>query len=430
MFAKTFLLTGLAYVASAHMLMSNPVPYGKSTLDNAPLLPDGSNFPCKMRGNTYDAQGASNVYAQGSTQQLEFIGSAVHGGGSCQVSITTDVKPDKNSVWKVIKSIEGGCPARDQAGNMPENPNAIDPYKYDFTIPKELAAGEYTLAWTWFNKIGNREMYMNCAPLTVTGSGGSKSHLDTLPNMFVANLGGACTTEEDTDVQFANPGNDVDRFNGATDAFKMPDVTACGGPTGSQPVKTKEPAAPAAPTTPASKPSVTSAPGTGGGGNGGNGGGKSIPGGVFITVAEPDTDPVATQPVATQPVTTQPVVTQPAATQPATTLVPVVSTPVMPKEPVATTTVPQPGSGSGGSPGSSPGSGSGSGSYAAGTACTSEGNWNCIGGSTFQRCASGVWSAPQALSQGVTCTPGQSADIGLSAKRASSFMRRSLRIRA
>src|SRR4029434_10719656 len=77
MFAKTFTLASLATVSSAHMLMNNPVPYGKSNLNNGPLLADGSDFPCKLREGTYDLQGASNVYAQGSTQQLSFTGQAV-----------------------------------------------------------------------------------------------------------------------------------------------------------------------------------------------------------------------------------------------------------------------------------------------------------------------------------------------------------------
>ena len=91
----------------------------------------------------------------GSKQQLSFNGSAVHGGGSCQVSLTTDNPATKNSKWMVIHSIEGGCPARGQAGNMPggENPTEQGGDKYDYTIPQGVAPGKYTLAWTWFNKV-------------------------------------------------------------------------------------------------------------------------------------------------------------------------------------------------------------------------------------------------------------------------------------
>ncbi|KAJ3476283.1 hypothetical protein NLG97_g9177 [Lecanicillium saksenae] len=227
MFAKTIAISGLATLASAHILMTNPVPYGKSSLTNGPLAADGSDFPCKQRSGVYNDEGASNVYAQGSKQQLEFQGTAVHGGGSCQVSITTDLKPTKNSVWKVIKSIEGGCPAKDQTGNMGDNAKSAVPYKYDFTIPSELAAGNYTIAWTWFNKVGNREMYMNCAPMAVTGSAGSQSFMNGLPDMFVANIGPQCQVPDGKDVVFPNPGKDVDKFNGQTSAWGTPVGGGC-----------------------------------------------------------------------------------------------------------------------------------------------------------------------------------------------------------
>ncbi|EEU44769.1 uncharacterized protein NECHADRAFT_96270 [Fusarium vanettenii 77-13-4] len=358
MFAKTFTLASLATFASAHMLMNNPVPFGKSTLNNAPLDASGSDFPCKMREGTYDLQGASNVYAQGSTQQLSFTGQAVHGGGSCQISITTDENPDKNSVWKVIKSIEGGCPAKGQEGNMGGDPNAEDPYKYSYTIPKELAAGKYTLAWTWFNKVGNREMYMNCAPLEVTGSGGSKDHLSSLPDMFVANIGNNCGTEPDKDVQFPSPGDDVDRFNGATEAWAKPTGSCPAGSGSGSGGSACHVSACHAPTTTATP--ATPSYGSGDGSESGNGSG----------------------------------------------------------------------SGDGTESGGDSGSGSPSGGFAAGTACTSEGEWNCIGGSSFQRCASGAWTATQQLSGGVSCTPGQAADIGLTAKRGLRAMRRVTRFRA
>ncbi|KAM6512543.1 hypothetical protein FSOLCH5_010255 [Fusarium solani] len=429
MFAKTFTLASLATFASAHMLMNNPVPFGKSTLSNGPLDASGSDFPCKQRPGVYDAQGASNVYAQGSTQQLSFTGQAVHGGGSCQISITTDKNPDKNSVWKVIKSIEGGCPAKGQAGNMGDDANAEDPYKYEYTIPKELAAGDYTIAWTWFNKVGNREMYMNCAPLTVTGSGGSKDHLNSLPDMFVANIGNNCGTEPDTDLQFPSPGDDVDRFNGATEAWAKP-TGSCpagsgsgsggsGGGDSPAPTSANDSPAPtggsgAQPTE--AQPQPTQAPE------------KSVPGGVFITVSQP----AASQPAASQPAMSQPAMSQPAAEEPAATQAPPTTTsaPATPGYGSGDGSESGNGSGSGDGAGSGDGSGSPSGGFAAGTACTTEGEWNCIGGSSFQRCASGAWTATQQLSGGVSCTPGQAADIGLTAKRGKRTLRRVQRFRA
>lgn len=55
------------------------------------------------------------------------------------------------------------------------------------------------------------------------------------------------------------------------------------------------------------------------------------------------------------------------------------------------------------------------GAIAAGTACTTEGMWNCVDGSSFQQCASGTWSVVQSLAAGMQCTEGQSMVFGVSA---------------
>jgi len=224
-----FALLGLSSIASSHMIMKTPTPFAASKLagDNGPLLPDGSNFPCKVG---YDAEGASNVMPLGSKQELSFVGGATHGGGSCQVSITYDTAPTKSSKFKVIHSIIGGCPARNAAGNIGTSAKTEDPDKYEFSIPDNLPPGDAVLAWTWFNKIGNREMYMNCAPVKLTGGGATRRDLeknetliergmeafDALPDMFVANIGNGCTTKDSTDLKFDNPGKSVDMISSSS----------------------------------------------------------------------------------------------------------------------------------------------------------------------------------------------------------------------
>lgn len=160
MHSKTILVGvfGFATLAKAHMKMATPVPYGQSTLNNSPLDAKGADFPCKQRTGVYDAEGASNTMALGSVQPLTFVGQAVHGGGSCQISVTYDKEPTASSTFKVIHSIEGGCPAKNQAGNEGDSASATDPDTYSFTVPTTLPTGTATLAWTWFNRIGNREM--------------------------------------------------------------------------------------------------------------------------------------------------------------------------------------------------------------------------------------------------------------------------------
>lgn len=382
MLSKTFALFGLASAASAHIVMTNPVPYGNP--DNSPLDASGSNFPCK---NISPSGGpGQNVYKAGSTQQLAFQGTAVHGGGSCQVSVTTDLNPTRDSQWKVIKSIEGGCPARDTSGNIGDDASAEVPFKYNFDIPEEMPEGEYVLAWTWFNKVGNREMYMNCASVQIDGGSGDESFLESLPDMFVANVGEDCGTVDSTDVEFPDPGDAVERLNGATNAFAAPTGGSCGAKGNPGPVDPPtNPEPTTAPTPPpggSPEPSPVPTPT------------PSVPGGIFITV--PTTAPTGT----------------PEPEEPTT------PAPEQPEEP----TTPEPEIPSDGGNG-------GSGAMDAGSPCSEEGNWNCVGGSSFQRCASGTWSVVMQLASGMSCDDGQSSQLSVHASASKRSMRRSQRIR-
>ncbi|RYP65591.1 hypothetical protein DL771_008245 [Monosporascus sp. 5C6A] len=242
-------LAAASVVSRAHVVLENPRPfkfldYGATN----PIEPDGSNFPCKkLAGQTLVADGDRTVMAVGEPQRLSFNGTAVHGGGSCQLSLTRDLQPTPESSWMVIHSIEGGCPARNQRGNL-DGPN-VD--VYGFAIPDAVAPGDYTFAWTWLNRIGGQpEFYMNCAPITVvapaanpeksgkrTGIAGRRAtalvskRADTpdFPELFMANMGtlsGGCTTGEaltqQRSIRFPNPGASVERPEGEDKLVEQP----------------------------------------------------------------------------------------------------------------------------------------------------------------------------------------------------------------
>lgn len=119
------------------------VEYKDYSMTN-PLFSDGSNFPCKLYQNSDTNPQANDIkatYSAGSTYNLTLEGGATHMGGSCQISISYD----NGATFKVIESIIGGCPLVDT---------------YDFTIPSFAPSSDTALlSWSWFNLIGNREMY-------------------------------------------------------------------------------------------------------------------------------------------------------------------------------------------------------------------------------------------------------------------------------
>jgi hypothetical protein len=194
----------MASTVSAHMILFNPDPFKNP--DKAPLLASGSNFPCQVGSGGSYIVNTMNQWTVGSDVILQIAqNSATHGGGSCQISVTKDKEPTPQSVWKVIHSIEGGCPTSEQANDGKIN-------SFPFTVPSELPEGQMTMAWTWFNRLGDREMYMNCAPIEV--SGGSGDGFDSLPDMAVANIAvpGSCPNQPGVDYTFANPGKYVTKM--------------------------------------------------------------------------------------------------------------------------------------------------------------------------------------------------------------------------
>lgn len=228
----------------AHLAMVNAGVYGGGD-PLPPLEENGSNFPCTLSDfSSSDGEGPTLNPGQGA--QIQLKGTAVHGGGSCQVSITYDQPPNKNSVWKVMKSWQGACPI-EHPGNLPLPPdgqplsNTLPPLGY--TVPDGLPSGKATIAWTWFNRIGNREMYMRCHRATIGGSGGDKAALDKLPNMFVAQLlTTTCKVAENFSVRFPNPGSQV---QGSGDVDPTGDCGPSGGSAPPPPPKVDAPTQPA-----------------------------------------------------------------------------------------------------------------------------------------------------------------------------------------
>lgn len=197
----------LAGFASAHMEMTWPPPirssYNPYTTDidydmTSPLDENGDNYPCKGYQNLYDTpQGRSVVkWFPGQTYNLTVDGSARHSGGSCQVSFSYD----RGATWTVIQSWIGGCPLKST---------------WTYTLPTDLPVGDALFAWSWFNQVGNREMYMNCARVTIANGPKKRSvpraqvPYSSRPSIFVANVNNGCGTTELCDVVFPRPGPDV-----------------------------------------------------------------------------------------------------------------------------------------------------------------------------------------------------------------------------
>lgn len=383
-------LAACATTVSGHIIMANPVPYGKDSITNSPLT--SSQYPCQVSSDAatfYSTDGISNTAAAGGSVKMSFTGSAVHGGGSCQVALTTDMQPSASTRWSVILSIEGGCPTKDGTSTG----------EYDVQIPSDIPAGTYSYAWTWTSKLsGTQEYYMNCAPITITGSSGSTKRsqnirkradaLSSYPPLAVYNLAdiNSCKSVLSSDPKYPFPGATVEH-DLASGSYTYEDITgtdcfATGvtfSGSSSDDSSSSDSSTAASSSTAAATSSTAAATAVAGGG-------------VFATAS-------ASAPAATATGSGT------GATETTTE-----------SSPSETTAAP-----------ASTATASSSSSSSASGSCTA-GDYNCsTDGSSYQMCvAGGEWSTSMSMAAGTACTPGTTSGLTISAT--SSKKRRSFRL--
>ncbi|KAI0852038.1 hypothetical protein F5Y00DRAFT_205712 [Daldinia vernicosa] len=394
---RSFLIAALAAgTATAHMNMKDPPPLAYKGNPNSkdpnidysitsPITKE--QYPCKgylkLIGT---AEGASvKTYAPGGSYSMSVEGGAYHNGGSCQLSLSYD----KGSTFTVIKSFIGNCPTA--SGGT-----------FNFDMPADAPEGDdVVFAWTWVNNTGNREFYMSCAIVTIK-SGAAKRELpmpnmkrDTAfssrPQMFTANLDGEYCTKEGVDTVYPEPGPDVENTSTnpgpailcATGADAPEGGSGSGSGSGSGAGSSSSAAASTPATTSAAAQSSSAAAQ------------PTITGGVFLTV--PPSGSASATPASSTLATV--VVPSSSAGTGAGASSSVVAAPPAASSPAGTPTT------SAKAPTSTGGAGAGAGAQSG--ACTNEGAWACSAdGASFQRCASGQWSAAIPMASGTKCTPG------------------------
>jgi hypothetical protein len=208
--ARLLLFAQLPFLVDCHLKLNNPVPYSKSTLQLDPLKnvapgSEQSDFPCQSKrigGADPWIVDQENELVAGQPQTMTFDGSASHGGGSCQLSVTLDRQPTADSTFKTIASWIGGCPIDDTDGGT---------HPWNYTIPSEVPNGKATLAWSWVSKLsGQPEFYMNCAPITISGGAENTTEFDQLEDMFRVNLPSSeCGSQLSSNLEIPNPGRYV-----------------------------------------------------------------------------------------------------------------------------------------------------------------------------------------------------------------------------
>lgn len=181
-----YILTGILGI-NCHISMINPPSrrnqassyYVSQGLVNynlrSPLNvdPDFFTFPCKGF-----PQGPSVTTFNGNKISVTLEGTATHGGGHCQFGISYD-----DSNFLVLRTVLNSC--------------LLDTMTYDFDLPENAPGGKITVFWTWVNRVGNREYYMECTDVTVNNGNPDNLYAELKgTELLVVNLPGYQTIGE------------------------------------------------------------------------------------------------------------------------------------------------------------------------------------------------------------------------------------------
>ncbi|KAJ2873886.1 hypothetical protein GGH93_002848 [Coemansia aciculifera] len=197
------LLLGLVHVASGHMSIISPCPRYSAAGTSCPKLPSGVssydsnvNAPIGTHGGIAQPlckyktpwPTVAATWTAGQSVTIKFNPSGVsHSGGNCEFSISYD----GGKTFAVIHRELQYC----FVGKKPSGTtNTVSVNSYTFNLPADLPSSDKAVfAWSWVNASGNREFYMNCADVAITGST-STSYTGT--EMVIANYGDYPLIEE------------------------------------------------------------------------------------------------------------------------------------------------------------------------------------------------------------------------------------------
>jgi hypothetical protein len=159
-----------------HMNMAHPIPRGHKALPGIPpgqidySITTPAAGPCQNK----PANAPVQTLRAGSSIQTTLEGGATHGGGHCQFALSYDQR-----TWVVLKTVVNSC--------------LVDGLSYSVPLPSSAPSSNHAVyAWTWINRIGNREYYWNCADVKIEGGGGKLSG----PELLVVDLPGHTVVPE------------------------------------------------------------------------------------------------------------------------------------------------------------------------------------------------------------------------------------------
>ncbi|KAJ1676943.1 hypothetical protein EV182_007197, partial [Spiromyces aspiralis] len=182
-------LSVLGAVISAHMVIESPTPrveanggadmkrpmgsVGSIVGNNIPpgLVNGPNGTPSGRDGDLpickSDKKSPIVEVKAGEPLKVKFLqNNAAHSGGHCEFSLSYDNGKEFVVIHQVLKTCFKKTVPPVGDGNL------MEVSEYDIPFPADLPSGEAIFSWTWVNASGNREFYMNCIDVKITGKEG------------------------------------------------------------------------------------------------------------------------------------------------------------------------------------------------------------------------------------------------------------------
>ncbi|KAJ2672606.1 hypothetical protein IWW42_002760 [Coemansia sp. RSA 1085] len=258
----------LVKLAAAHISIISPCPRYSPVGEKCPALPPGESYDIgehAINGPISSVQLGGTMplcrhttpwptpaaeWTAGQQVTIKFNPSAaIHSGGHCQFSISYD----NGKTFAVIHEELQYCFLGSKPASVTNTPQV---HEYSFTLPKNLPSSDKAVfSWTWINASGNREFYMNCADVSIKGSGSSY----TGKQMVIANYPGYPTIPEfngnyDTGMQYYKDAPSVTVSpSGGSSGGSYTNNTSSAAPSSAAPSSAAPSSAAPEPTTPANE---------------------------------------------------------------------------------------------------------------------------------------------------------------------------------
>ena len=131
-------------------------------------------------------------------QSIQIAVHATHSGGVCQFGLSYD----KGKTIKTIQTTKNCLIAAQEPADKFGDSEITQTFSVQ--LPADIPSGTALFSWSWFNTVGNREMYNSCSKVTING-GTVRTMPKTYKDIVILNVPNMEPTKKCVSIQGTVP---------------------------------------------------------------------------------------------------------------------------------------------------------------------------------------------------------------------------------